>query len=205
VGGIPQLGDEEREGARQLIDEKLAFVRRAVRRRLAGSPARGWVDEEELLQVGYEALVQAVVDLMLGETEAFDGSGYIRGQVHEVLRRHLAQAVEDRERLVSLEEKWDQLCEIEAGGLNSPQGLLYVGCRQAVEYVVGSLERKRRAVVVLRFGLVDGQERTHAEVGDALGFSAARAEQLLSSALKKLRHPLRSRWLRDFLWVDFGG
>jgi RNA polymerase primary sigma factor len=51
----------------------------------------------------------------------------------------------------------------------------------------------------MRFGLVDGQARTLEEVGHILGVTRERIRQIETKALRKVRHPYRSRKLRDYL------
>ncbi len=59
-------------------------------------------------------------------------------------------------------------------------------------------ERESR-VLQLRFGLEDGRGRTLEEVGREFGVTRERIRQIEAKALRKLRHPTRSRKLRDFL------
>lgn len=64
---------------------------------------------------------------------------------------------------------------------------------------VDSLSERERRVLELRFGLKDGIDRTLEEVGQEMGFTRERARQIEAQALRKIRHPLRARKLRDFL------
>ena len=71
--------------------------------------------------------------------------------------------------------------------------------REQVEEVLESLSDRERRVLQLRFGLEDGRSRTLEEVGRDFGVTRERIRQIEAKALRKLRHPSRSRKLRDFL------
>ena len=71
--------------------------------------------------------------------------------------------------------------------------------REQVEEVLGTLSERERRVLQLRFGLEDGRSRTLEEVGRDFGVTRERIRQIEAKALRKLRHPSRSRKLRDFL------
>ncbi|MFV0258712.1 MAG: RNA polymerase sigma factor [Acidimicrobiales bacterium] len=70
---------------------------------------------------------------------------------------------------------------------------------QAVRDVLDDLNERESEVVRLRFGLVDGRPRTLEEVGREFGVTRERIRQIESKTLAKLRHPLRSERLRDYL------
>ncbi len=70
---------------------------------------------------------------------------------------------------------------------------------QAVRDVLGDLSERESEVVRLRFGLEDGRPRTLEEVGKEFGVTRERIRQIESKTLAKLRHPLRSDRLRDYL------
>jgi RNA polymerase primary sigma factor len=71
--------------------------------------------------------------------------------------------------------------------------------REQVAKVLDSLEGREERVLRLRFGLDDGQPRTLEEVGKEFGLTRERIRQIESHALRKLRHPSRSRKLREFV------
>ncbi|MDQ6908798.1 MAG: RNA polymerase sigma factor RpoD, partial [Chloroflexota bacterium] len=71
--------------------------------------------------------------------------------------------------------------------------------REQVDKVLGNLSDRERQVLVLRFGLDDGNSRTLEEVGKEFGVTRERIRQIEAKALRKLRHPTRSKSLRDFL------
>ena len=65
--------------------------------------------------------------------------------------------------------------------------------------VLGTLTDREQRVLRLRFGLDDGRARTLEEVGKVFDVTRERIRQIEAKALRKLRHPSRSRKLRDFL------
>jgi len=71
--------------------------------------------------------------------------------------------------------------------------------KEQMQDVLHSLSERERRVLELRFGLVDGQSRTLEEVGEEFGVTRERIRQIEAKALRKLRHPIRSRKLRDYL------
>ncbi|MEM8926315.1 MAG: RNA polymerase sigma factor RpoD [Actinomycetota bacterium] len=70
---------------------------------------------------------------------------------------------------------------------------------QTVRDVLDDLSDRESEVVRLRFGLIDGRPRTLEEVGKEFGVTRERIRQIESKTLAKLRHPLRSEKLRDYL------
>ncbi len=70
---------------------------------------------------------------------------------------------------------------------------------EAVGQALGELSERERKVVRLRFGLEDGQMRTLEEVGREFGVTRERIRQIESKTLAKLRHPMHSAHLRDYL------
>ena len=71
--------------------------------------------------------------------------------------------------------------------------------KEQVSEVLDTLTERESRVLQLRFGLEDGRGRTLEEVGREFGVTRERIRQIEAKALRKLRHPTRSRKLRDFL------
>ncbi len=71
--------------------------------------------------------------------------------------------------------------------------------KEQVSDVLNTLTDRESRVLQLRFGLEDGRSRTLEEVGREFGVTRERIRQIEAKALRKLRHPTRSRKLRDFL------
>ena len=71
--------------------------------------------------------------------------------------------------------------------------------REHIDALLGDLMERERQVIVLRFGLEDGHPRTLEEVGKEFNVTRERIRQIEAKALRKLRNPVRSKRIRDFL------
>jgi RNA polymerase primary sigma factor len=71
--------------------------------------------------------------------------------------------------------------------------------REQIRDVLGFLTDREREVLEMRFGLNDGKDHTLEEVGRSFGVTRERIRQIEAKALRKLRHPSRSKSLRDYL------
>ncbi len=71
--------------------------------------------------------------------------------------------------------------------------------KEQMNEILNGLSERERKVLEMRFGLKDGIARTLEEVGQEFGVTRERIRQIEAKALRKLRHPIRSRKLRDYL------
>ncbi len=71
--------------------------------------------------------------------------------------------------------------------------------REQMESVLETLTEREKRVLMLRFGIMDGYPRTLEEVGSVFNVTRERVRQIEAKALRKLRHPTRSRHLKNFL------
>ena len=77
--------------------------------------------------------------------------------------------------------------------------VIFAGVALHPTNIIKTLTEREEKVLRLRFGLDDGQCRTLEEVGQIFGVTRERIRQIEAKALRKLRHPSRSRKLKDFL------
>ncbi len=93
----------------------------------------------------------------------------------------LGDFIEDEETPLPTEAAWQELL------------------REEIERVLNSLSPREARVLELRFGLVDGYPHTLEEVGEKFGVTRERIRQIETKAIRRLRHPTRSKRLRDYL------
>jgi len=89
---------------------------------------------------------------------------------------------------------------IEDRGVVSPaDAVITINLNETTQEVLNTLTPREERIIKMRFGLEDGTERTLEEVGQKFGVTRERIRQIEAKALRKLRHPSRSRRLRGFL------
>jgi len=180
-----------------LAASQLRFVVRAARR-IARRYQGFDLDILDLIQEGNLALLQAVDEWLDCPPRAAHFHAFVARRVERAIRLCADTAWRESDRSRSLEEHWDELCRVEAPReLEPEESLSYREGQETMIGVLGSLDRRRRKVVALRCGFSDGQGMSFEEIGQAIGVSRTRAGQLMVSARRILRHPIRSRKLRD--------
>jgi RNA polymerase primary sigma factor len=94
---------------------------------------------------------------------------------------HLGDFIEDRNALPPVDTASKQLL------------------KEQLSEVLSEMTPREQRVLILRFGLEDGRSRTLEEVGQEFNVTRERIRQIEAKALRKLRHPSRSRRLKDYL------
>ena len=157
-------------------------------------------------------------DSNLGDFVADNNAVTPEGNVESVmLREHIDSLLEDlkeRERQVivlrfGLEDGHPRTLEEDDSNLGdfvadnnavTPEGNVEsVMLREHIDSLLEDLKERERQVIVLRFGLEDGHPRTLEEVGKEFNVTRERIRQIEAKALRKLRNPVRSKRIRDFL------
>jgi RNA polymerase primary sigma factor len=175
-----------------------------VQRQLTQELGRDPASDELALESGFlePADVQAILRSKAEETP-----------LDPLIRRHWESATEKVERIlrsseepVSLEgpvgdEDSSQLGDFieDADALEPLDAASLEMLREQVHTSLAGLAERERQVLELRFGLVDGQDHTLEEVSRYFDVTRERIRQIEAKALRKLRHPTRSRQLRDYL------
>ncbi|MCI5992507.1 MAG: RNA polymerase sigma factor RpoD [Clostridiales bacterium] len=120
------------------------------------------------------------------------------GKVEEVLK--IAQEPVSLETPIGEEEDSHLGDFIQDDEASQPQEeASYTLLREQLEEVLSTLTEREEQVLRMRFGLTDGKPHTLEEVGKEFDVTRERIRQIESKALRKLRHPSRSKKLRDFL------
>jgi RNA polymerase primary sigma factor len=89
---------------------------------------------------------------------------------------------------------------IEDRAIVSPaEAVINVNLKDQTSHVLRTLTPREERVIKMRFGLEDGSEHTLEEVGQSFAVTRERIRQIEAKALRKLRHPSRSRKLRAFM------
>src|SRR5450756_3054269 len=134
------------------------------------------------------------------------GEAMSRGQEVVVTPEKVREIIKASQHALSLdtpigEEEDSHLGDFieDRGGLAPAEAAATQLLKEQVAAVLNSLTGRERRVLQLRFGLEDGRARTLEEVGTEFHVSRERIRQIEGTALRKLRHPSRSRKLRGYL------
>jgi RNA polymerase primary sigma factor len=122
-------------------------------------------------------------------------------KVRKVLK--IAQQPISLETPIGEEADWHLRDIIEdPGGVSPAEAMISVDLKRQTAHVLRTLTPREASIIKMRFGLEDGSERTLEEVGENFQVTRERIRQIEAKALRKLRHPSRSRRLRSFVDHD---
>jgi RNA polymerase primary sigma factor len=152
------------------------------------------VSRQLLSELGREPTVEEIAEAMS------------KGQEVVVTPEKVREIIKASQQAISLDtpigEEADQTLGDfveDRGALAPAEAASHQLLKEQVEAVLDSLTGRERRVLQLRFGLEDGRARTLEEVGKEFNVTRERIRQIEAKALRKLRHPSRSRKLKDYL------
>jgi RNA polymerase primary sigma factor len=146
------------------------------------------ISRQLLQEYGREPLIEEIADAM----------GMTEDKVREILK--IAQEPVSLETPIGEEEDSHLGDFIEDEEVLAPvDAVSFYLLKEQLEDVLGTLTPREERVLRLRFGLDDGRPRTLEEVGQEFGVTRERIRQIEAKALRKLRHPSRSKKLKDYL------
>ena len=180
---------------------RLLRVQRSLTQQLGRDPN----NEELALEIGFlsEADVQCILRSRAEETPLDPAVQrrweYAASKVDRVLRS--AEEPISLEGPVGGDEDSSQLGDFieDVDALEPMDAAAREMLREQVQHALGALSERERQVLELRFGLVDGKDHTLEEVSRYFNVTRERIRQIEAKALRKLRHPSRSKKLRSFL------
>ena len=140
------------------------------------------------LELGYEPSVPELADALEMSED----------KVMEIMQ--IAREPASLETLIGEEDDSNLGDFVADSNVVTPEGNVEsVMLREHIDALLGDLKERERQVIVLRFGLEDGHPRTLEEVGKEFNVTRERIRQIEAKALRKLRNPVRSKRIRDFL------
>jgi len=178
------------------------WIRQAITRALADQARTIRVPVHMSEQISKLTAVTRRLEQQLGRDPQLDE---IAAEM-EMSPRRVEQIMEIAQRPLSLEMKVGEEADSELGDFipddDTPEPTEQAGrelLREEIEAVLNSLSRREAQVLELRYGLLDGTPHTLEEVGERFGVTRERIRQIETKAIRRLRHPTRSKKLRDYL------
>ncbi|HEU5416039.1 MAG TPA: RNA polymerase sigma factor, partial [Streptosporangiaceae bacterium] len=178
------------------------WIRQAITRAMADQARTIRLPVHTVEAIGTLARVQRQMLQDLGREPTLEelaaGSGMTPEKVIE-LRKHAREPVSLH---IPLGEDGDsELGDLieDSEAIEPGEAVGFILLQEQLQSVLGMLSEREAGVISMRFGLADGQPRTLDEIGKVYGVTRERIRQIESKIMSKLRHPSRSRLLRDYL------
>ena len=178
------------------------WIRQSVTRALADQARTIRVPVHMLETINKMSKMQRKLTLELGYepsvTELADALDMSEDKVMEIMQ--IAREPASLETPIGEEDDSNLGDFVADNNVVTPEGNVEsVMLREHIDALLGDLKERERQVIVLRFGLEDGHPRTLEEVGKEFNVTRERIRQIEAKALRKLRNPVRSKRIRDFL------
>ena len=178
------------------------WIRQSVTRALADQARTIRVPVHMVVTINMMSKMQRKLTLELGYepsvTELADALEMSEDKVMEIMQ--IAREPASLETPIGEEDDSNLGDFVADSNALTPEGNVEsVMLREHIDALLGDLKERERQVIVLRFGLEDGHPRTLEEVGKEFNVTRERIRQIEAKALRKLRNPVRSKRIRDFL------
>jgi RNA polymerase primary sigma factor len=175
-----------------------------IQRQLVQQLGREPNNEELALEVGYLSATD-VAEILLARSEGVELESGLQKRWEQATIK-VNRILRSAEEPVSLEspvgdEESSQLGDFiqDDDALEPMDAAAREMLREQVQHALAALSERERQVIELRFGLIDGKDHTLEEVSRYFNVTRERIRQIEAKALRKLRHPTRSRHLKDYL------
>lgn len=143
-------------------------------------------------------LVEDVIDLLVAAGKIKDNDGIKEQARRKITSMAIGNASLDDEEV--LEELTTDGYLVDTH--DYAEEVLSTMSRETLEKMLDTLTEREAEVLRLRFGFYDGRTKTLDEVAEIFGLTRERIRQIENKAIRKLRHPSRAKWLRDFYLDD---
>jgi RNA polymerase primary sigma factor len=95
-------------------------------------------------------------------------------------------------------ELFDLTSSLRSAAMSPERKLMHEDANRVVKQMLLTLTPREQRLLDLRFGLTDGEEKTLDQVADLFGIHRERVRQIQAKAMRKMKHPFRSRQLREY-------
>ena len=191
-----------RQSVTRALADQARTIRQSVTRALADQARTIRVPVHMVETINKMSKMQRKLTLELGYepsvAELSEALGMSEDKVMEIMQ--IAREPASLETPIGEEDDSNLGDFVADGNVVTPEGNVEsVMLREHIDALLGDLKERERQVIILRFGLEDGHPRTLEEVGKAFNVTRERIRQIEAKALRKLRNPVRSKRIRDFL------